>query len=200
MKCPACDQGFSFDELIDEDVYDFNDKKRLVTANCPTCEVLIILLGTDDDDFEEMKVLYPAVNCVLPPEVPSKYAEEFREAKAVLNISSKASAALSRRLLQLLLRDECKIAKPNLYQEIDEFLHSPGVPSYLTDALDSVRIIGNLAAHPTKNTNTGEIVPVEEHEAEWLLETIECLFDYLFVQPLRLKQRKERLQQKLENK
>ncbi len=61
-----------------------------------------------------------------------------------------------------------------------------------------IREIGNFAAHPTKNTNTGEIVEVEVGEAEWLLETLEGLFDHYFVLPELNKKRIADLNVKLE--
>ena len=37
-----------------------------------------------------------------------------------------------------------------------------------------------------KSKTTGEIVEVEPSEAEWKLDVIEMLFDFLFVQPKKL--------------
>jgi hypothetical protein len=68
----------------------------------------------------------------------------------VLNISAKASAALSRRLLQTLLKQEFKIKRQSLAQEIEDFINLKGVPSHLSGAVDAVRNIGNFAAHPIK--------------------------------------------------
>jgi hypothetical protein len=67
----------------------------------------------------------------------------------------------------------------------------------LTEAVDAVRQVGNFAAHAIKDQHTGEIVPVEPGEAEWLLDVLESLFDYVFVQPVRLAKRKETLNHKL---
>ena len=89
------------------------------------------------------------------------------------------------------------IQKSSLAQEIDEFIQRKDIPSYLTDAVDAVRNIGNFAAHPLKDTNTGEIVEVEPGEAEWLLEVNEALFDFVFVQPKKLAERKNNLNAKL---
>ncbi len=72
-------------------------------------------------------------------EVPDRYKKDFLEASAVLSISPKASAALSRRILQDILRQELKIQKPSLAQEIDEFVQRKDIPSYLSDAVDAVR-------------------------------------------------------------
>ncbi|HYO12205.1 MAG TPA: DUF4145 domain-containing protein, partial [Thermoanaerobaculia bacterium] len=106
-------------------------------------------------------------------------------------------AALSRRLLQSILRDALGIKRGSLDGEIEEFLCSTGVPSHLAEAIDAVRQIGNFAAHPIKDQHTGEVLPVEPGEAEWLLDVIESLVDYVFVQPVRLAQRREVLNQKL---
>ncbi len=75
----------------------------------------------------------------------------------------------------------------------------PLLDSYLSEAVDAVRNVGNFAAHPLKDTNTGEIVEVEEGEAEWLLDVIDALFGFTFVQPKRLEKRKKELNEKLSN-
>ena len=111
--------------------------------------------------------------------------------------SPKASAALSRRTLQLLLRDVAAVKPSDLSKEIDEVLASNALPSHLAKAIDAVRQLGNFAAHPIKSTNTGEIVDVEPGEAEWLLDVIEGLFDFYFVQPALLERKREELDKKL---
>jgi hypothetical protein len=112
-------------------------------------------------------------------------------------LSPKASAALSRRILQNIIREDFNIERRDLAKEIDSFIALPGIPSYLADAVDAVRNIGNFAAHPLKDTNTGEVVDVEPGEAEWLIEVLDALFDFKFVQPRRLAERKQKLNEKL---
>jgi len=112
-------------------------------------------------------------------------------------ISAKASAALSRRCLQLLLRDEVKVKRQDLSKEIQELLDRGTLPSHIADSLDAVRSIGNFAAHPLKSQSTGEIVPVEVGEAEWNLDVLESLFDFYFVAPALTKARKAVLNKKL---
>jgi hypothetical protein len=130
-------------------------------------------------------------------EVPDDLTADYVEACAVLPISTKASAALSRRILQQVLVDHYLISRKDLAAQIDEFIKLPDVPSYLAEAVDAVRQVGNLAAHPIKNQHTGEIVPVELGEAEWLIEVLESLFDFAFVQPARLKANRTALEAKL---
>lgn len=115
----------------------------------------------------------------------------------VLPDSAKASAALSRRCLQQLLRDFEKVKPGNLADEIQEVIDRGKLPSHIAESIDAVRNIGNFAAHPAKSQKTGEIVPVEPGEAEWNLNVLESLFDFYFVQPAVVKQKREALNKKL---
>jgi hypothetical protein len=130
-------------------------------------------------------------------DVPEQFAKDYREACNVLDDSPKASAALSRRCLQHLLREVAMTKKKDLADQIQEVLESKALPSHLSEDIDAVRNIGNFAAHPIKSTNTGEIIEVEPGEAEWLLHTLEGLFDFYFVQPAVQKRKRDALNAKL---
>jgi hypothetical protein len=135
----------------------------------------------------------------VPPEVEKEapsLAADFREAVAVFAKSKKASAALSRRCLQFALLDRAKTRSRDLSKQIDEVL--PQLPSELAANVDAIRHIGNFAAHPMKATNSGEIVDVEEGEAEWLLDVLEELFDYYYVAPTKAAARRDALNAKLQ--
>lgn len=115
----------------------------------------------------------------------------------VLPDSPKASAALSRRCLQNVLRENLGIKKHDLSQEIDEVLKQRILPPSVAADLDAVRAAGNFAAHPIKSAATGEITDVEPGEAEWLLDVLEAMFEVLFVEPKKSAARREALNQKL---
>ena len=85
----------------------------------------------------------------------------------------------------------------NLSNEIDEAMNS--LPSHLCEAIDAIRNIGNFSAHPIKSTTTGEIVEVEVGESEWILDVLEQLFDYYYVQPDVLRNKRDALNKKLTN-
>jgi hypothetical protein len=95
------------------------------------------------------------------------------------------------------------LLKGNGYQardsaiQIDDVIQSGSLPTHLRDAIDAIRNIGNFAAHPLKSTATGEIVDVEEGEAEWTLDVLEGLFDFFIVQPKQLAAKKAALNAKL---
>ena len=133
----------------------------------------------------------------VSPEVDKEFTGDFEEACRVLPYSEKASAALSRRCLQNLLREKAGSQGKDLAHQIQEVLDSGKLPSHLGKAIDVVRVIGNFAAHPIKSTNTGEVIDVEPGEAEWLLDTLEGLFDFYFVQPTQLAKKRDALNKKL---
>ena len=167
---------------------------------CPACDgPVIILRKAPVGDAESTEwIAYPrnSNRVKAPPEVPGYIAEDFNEAGAVLDISPKASAALSRRCLQALLREQ-GFANKDLAPAIQSALESKTLPSGYAADLDAIRNIGNFAAHPMKDELTGTILPVEPHEAEWNLEVLEGLFDHYYVQPMKAAQRRDALNQKL---
>jgi hypothetical protein len=186
---------------------DADSSWAVISKLCPTCKRFNLELvscdlfhGAHIQKIHHSSLIRPKSTMRIPPpkEVPQEFLEDYLEACLVLSDSPKASAALSRRCLQHLLREKAQIKPGNLDQEIQQLLDSGKLPSYLAESLDSVRNIGNFAAHPMKCKTTGEILPVEPGEAEWNLEVIESLFDFFFVQPEILKQKRAALNQKLE--
>lgn len=216
MKCPHCETGIHLEEEGSHawEVEDGDPNKTgygLSYGHCPACSRLIVLLQYGKyksasvtsgyiHSVTSEEVIYPKhLSRKVAEEVPDVHRKDFEEACAVLHLSPKASAALSRRILQNVLREGLNIKHSTLAQEIEEFIHRADVPSYLTQAVDAVRQVGNFAAHPLKDTNTGQIVDVEPGEAEWLLDVNESLFDFVFVQPKRLDERKRKLNDKLKS-
>jgi hypothetical protein len=147
------------------------------------------------------KMIYPrgASRAPVPPEVPKKYADDYIEGCLVLADSPKASAALSRRCLQHLIREELKVKERDLFQEIQVVIDKALLPSYILDSIDAIRSVGNFAAHPIKSQSTGEIVEVEPNEAEWNLDVLETMFEHMFVLPAANKRKREALDAKLKD-
>lgn len=211
MKCPHCLTDFhDMEEIIpigqDADSHWFISRYR-----CSACERIILSLGSTDVIINQGQRNYTignrlssllfrpkAANRPPPaPQVPRELAKDYIEACLVIADSAQASAALSRRCLQYLLRKYAGVKSSDLSKEIDELLAKNLLPSHLADSIDAVRNIGNFAAHPMKSKTTGEIVEVETGEAEWNLDVLESLFDFFFIQPAILKAKREALNKKL---
>ena len=208
MKCPHCVTDFHDDEKLSAIGEDADGYWGFGVCRCSACGQLIVRLFAVDQYYPSSHqfgtellsyLIRPKVagRPPVPPDVPIDYASDYREACLVLADSSKASAALSRRCLQHILREEAGVKKQDLFREIQEVLDSGKLPSHIADGLDAVRNIGNFAAHPVKSQSTGEIVDVEPGEAEWNLDVLESLFDFYFVSPAKSAARKAALNKKL---
>lgn len=203
MKCPHCQTAFH-ERWTSKDVGGDRDCSLMAIQwnSCPECrrKIIRLVLDSEKSGSRSYPIVYPkAATRPIPPEVPDPYASDFREACLVLDDSPKASAAISRRCLQHIIREQAGITKKNLSEEIGALLSSKELSGHLAERVDAIRNVGNFAAHPIKSTNTGEIIEVEPGEAEWLLDVLESLFDFYFVQPTRLKARRDALNKKLED-
>jgi hypothetical protein len=203
VKCPHCLTSFhaqtSTFNIGDGDIQFY---WALVWQKCPACEKFVIALSRSPSRaFEpsEAFIVYPraVARKPIPGGVPTKVADDYKEACLVFADSPKASAALSRRCLQTILREHAKVRPQDLSKEIDDVLASKQLPTYIADDIDAIRHVGNFAAHPMKSTNTGEIVDVEPGEADWLLNVLEELFDHYFVGPAEAKKKRDALNAKL---
>lgn len=210
-RCPYCGQGIHFSGKKETFPSKESSSKgfEIKYDFCPLCKKLIIILYTgdykfiDDDEGELITsdeiVLYPkSYTRVLSDTIPLIYRELYAEANSIVTTSPRASATLSRRLLQQIIRDEFHISKNTLHDEISEFVKLPQVPQNVKEVVDTIRQIGNWGAHPSRFANTNEIVEVEKGEADWLLDIIEDILDFYFVQSAKAKERQSNYNIKLQ--
>lgn len=202
MKCPYCNTAINIDWTDDIFPCEENDKDdgyNIEHGFCPECKKLIIVLQhgercrssqsdpfsyyLTDSNYEE--IIYPkhSLSKMLDASIPEKYIKLYKESEQVNDISPRASATLSRYLLQMVLHEELHIKENNLEQEISKLEMMTNVPSTLVKMLQIMRRVANFGAHPKKSTNSTEILDVEKGESEVMLELIEQLFDYVFVKP-----------------
>jgi hypothetical protein len=209
MKCPHCLENFHETKTENRLGVDIEGTWVVSITLCPSCNRLVLSLknlvvvpvsqGIGQLELKSERLIRPSgINRnPVPVEVPQKFASDYTEASLVIIDSPKASAALSRRCLQSVIREKMGIVKPNLDQEIQEIIDKSLLPTDLLDNVDAIRNIGNFAAHPIKSQRTGEIVDVESNEAEWNLDVLEMLFEFLFVRPAATKKKRDALNSKL---
>jgi Domain of unknown function (DUF4145) len=114
----------------------------------------------------------------FPAYVPSPLLTDYKEACRIKTLSPKASATLSRRCLQGMIRDFWKISKKRLVDEINEL--KAHVDSVTWEAIDGVRSVGNIGAHMEQDINV--IVDVDPDEAGLLIGLIETLIETWYVE------------------
>ena len=206
LKCPHCGDGIHAQWRQSTAGWDGPHQVDAFLAQCPLCKRLIFAIERLHPNTGDVRrvattaIIWPRrpPPRPVPEEVDQKLAELFTEACLVLSDSARASAALSRRCLQQLLREHAGVSDGRLVAEIDEAIESGDLPSALTTDLHAVRQVGNFAGHPLKDTTTAQILDVEPGEAEWLLDLLEGLFDHYFVKPARADERRAAVNAKLE--
>lgn len=117
-----------------------------------------------------------------PEYIPIAIKEDYYEACLIQELSPKASATLTRRCLQGMIRDFAGISKNRLVDEIDALRRAiedgsvdRSVTPETVEAINHVRSVGNIGAHMEKDIDL--IVPVDQGEAQALIELIEMLFE-----------------------
>lgn len=139
MKCPHCLTAFhdKWDEL--PLVADKNYGWLVSHTTCPQCNRIVVRLlngpAIQAGPAKQLVGLNSVHNSLLvyprgvsrspcPNEVPTSIAEDYKEACLVIGDSPKASAALSRRCLQNVLRQAAKVKPGDLYDEIQAVIDS----------------------------------------------------------------------------
>jgi len=121
--------------------------------------------------LESWQLIPPSSAKSFPNYVPKPILDDYVEACRILNLSPKASATLSRRCLQGMVRDFWGIRKGRLIDEILEL--KDRVDPLTWAAIDAVRKVGNIGAHMEQDINL--IVDVDPEEAAKLIGLIELL-------------------------
>jgi Domain of unknown function (DUF4145) len=186
MKCPHCLQHFFSNPSRVHLGTHGEDDWTITLETCPNCnEAIIILYRMRPTDEQATIHVYPRITGrpPLPNEVPASYHEDYCDAARLLVESPRASAAIGRRCLHRLLRESIGMGDTDLNRQIETLLASKQLPRHLADAIDAVRYLGNFGLYPTKSTKPSEICELALGEAEWLLDTLDGLFNYFFVEP-----------------
>jgi hypothetical protein len=113
----------------------------------------------------------------FPSYIPSQILADYKESCLIKSLSPKASATLSRRCLQGILRDFWGVKPGTLFQEIDAIKDI--VDPITWSAIDAVRTLGNIGAHMEKDINV--IVDVDPEEASQLIGLVETLLREWYV-------------------
>lgn len=168
--------------------------RRVFVTKCRACSEIAIVVSYIDDRLSlsiGSKHLWPTQSWPdrAPDGLDPAIRKSYDEARIVLPHSPGASAMLSRRCLQMLIRTKLGITKRQLVEEIKLALDHPDLSGPTKAALDAIREIGNNGAHPNPDHSMSEqsdgivFIEVAQSDAEFTLETLEMLFDDLYTMP-----------------
>lgn len=187
--CPFCGRHATITEANKRSSwqeFDNNNKYgptnvHWATTTCPNPEcrehTFAAYLFTNNKVRASWQLLPPAKMKVLPEYIPSVIVSDYREACLIAELSPKASATLSRRCLQGMIRDYWSVSRPTLALEIEAIKDK--IDDDAWTAITGLRKIGNIGAHMERDINV--IVDVDPNEARLLIELIETLIEDWYV-------------------
>ena len=138
------------------------------------------------EPIEKWSLLPASIAKPQPDYIPAPIKKDYEEACKIANLSPNASAVLSRRCLESMIKNFCEIKENSLYQSIEKLnskLENNQAPKGVTEetieAIDSIRRMGRIGAHMKEPT--GMLVDIDPEEAILLVELIEMLFKEWYV-------------------
>ena len=195
--CPYCNRPCTVGEedvrilsgqnYISEEYGTYRAYTRIIVCPNPECRQQTVSLTVKDVDTKydiDNKTIYqwdllPESSAKPFPEyIPLQIRNDYEEACLIKSKSPKASATLSRRCLQGIIRDFWGVKKGRLVDEINELQEK--IDPITWDAINSVRHVGNIGAHMEKDVNL--IIDVDPEEAGLLIWLIETLLADWYVQ------------------
>jgi len=177
--CPYCNQHATItDEQHDISYYTFNlnNKEKWLTLKttvivCPnlSCQEYTISTNLHKGHSSQYSIkpiltwqLKPSSQALqFPSFIPKAIVTDYEEACLIRDLSPKASATLSRRCLQGIIRDFWGGKKGRLVDEINAIKDL--VDSITWEAIDSVRSIGNIGAHMEKDIDLLLMLNLKRH-------------------------------------
>lgn len=157
-----------------------SDEVEVHFFKCPNClNTTVKILGVGTQFTNKEMFFYPDSHAKQYPDyIPQAIRDDYEEAYKIVNLSPKASATLSRRCLQGMIRDFWEITpQKNLAQEIDAI--DDRVTPQIKAVLHSVRKLGNIGAHMEHDVNL--IVDIDSNEATQLIKLIELLIKNWYI-------------------
>lgn len=196
-NCPFCNHHSTItDHNAGSSRYEFNFgnkygyqavKTHVVSCPNPECKEYTLTVTLHDHVQQEgqwkdlakktWSLIPQAQVKVFPDYVPNQIISDYEEACLIRDLSPKASATLSRRCIQGIIRDFWSVKKGRLVDEIEAIQEK--VDPVTWAAIDAVRKIGNIGAHMEKDINL--IIDVDPREAGLLIGLIENLINDWYV-------------------
>jgi hypothetical protein len=175
--CPHCSVRSTF-------AWSYHNKStRIGVALCHNCRAEPYI--TVDNGI--VTILYPQAREEEPSQYPDDVRNNYAEAVRSLMVNNfKSCVIMIRSALQAATRQQGAKGS-SLYAEIEDLANRHIVPTSLKDWAHELRDGGNLVAHPEPGKR------VTKDDAEELLGLAESIFEYLYVVPAQVVERRQRV-------
>ena len=191
--CPHCNHPSYFRMEGGAQIYETgaNDYIRCI-CECQNCQGPILLIGgRSGSGYPYLySAHYPTgkPNEIVPDEIPEKVATDFKEALRCQFVNAhRATATMCRRALQSSCQD-LGVAAARLVDQINDLAEQGRITRALQDMAHTVRLIGNVGAHPDEDG----LEDVGPADASDLIEFSREFYDHVYVMPAKLREMKKR--------
>jgi hypothetical protein len=172
--------GDVFMEPLSESKYSDRELENVWISQCYSCSALSLWIHD--------RLIHPPQRYGEEPnpDLPADIRVDYEEARAVLNLSPRAAAALLRLCIQKLCKSVGERGK-NINDDIASLV-AKGLDTRIQQALDIVRVIGNEAVHP------GELDLRDDRDtAIRLFQLVNLIAERMITQPKEVKELYEAL-------
>jgi hypothetical protein len=203
IACPFCLEKGNFKTVFHAEKKKPNDSKRLNfdTLECGNCKGYVMVLwsassfalGPTHGIHSFHTLPWPLKYDEYPDYWPEQVGRYWLQAKRnLVERNYDAAIVMARSALQIALRDN-HAEGGNLKQEIEDLNKKGILPPVMKDWSDTVRELGNEGAHPAP----GQSAP-NPKDAGDIVRFLDFLLECLYALPYRIKQYRERDEEKNE--
>ena len=191
--CPHCNLPSYFKKEGGAQIYDVGVIHYIrCICECQNCKGPILLIGASRDGHNRYRYSkhYPTgkPNDIVPDEIPEKVSTDFKEALRCQFVNAhRATATMCRRALQSSCQD-LGVKDGRLVNQINDLAGQGHITGALQEMAHTVRLIGNVGAHPDKDG----LEDVDPDDASDLVEFSREFYNHVYVMPAKLREMKER--------
>lgn len=191
--CPHCNYPSYFRMAGEPQVYQLDSFENIrCIGECQNCREAILLVGKRRYASVPYEYCghYPIgkPNESIPDEIPEIIGIDFKEALRCQFVNAhRATATMCRRALQSSCQD-LGSAGNRLVDQIDDLAQKGSITRALQDMAHTVRLIGNVGAHPDEDG----LEDVGPDDASDLIEFSLEFYNHVYVMPEKLKKMSER--------
>jgi hypothetical protein len=185
FNCPQCNyyaHQLWFEVYYGEksDRYGNNKISALEMSECVKCKKYIL--------WFDGKIIFPVVNGVQQPhpEMPTEVKTLYEEAKTIVSKSPRASTALLRTAVTVLVDTVMGKNNNSLNHNIGSLVKQKRLSREIQQSLDYLRVIGTHSLHPGL-INMEEIEQNDYQHAASLFELINLIVEELIARPKKIK-------------
>ena len=201
--CPHCGVVNSYFRPVNS--FQAHPNVPISIAQCDACKKYLLIVGTRPSQSSPTIAIevypYGSPNDTVDGNIPPDVAEDFKEALRCRFVKAyKGCIVMCRRAIQTSVLAKGGTGR-DLYNQIDDLFSKGKITQPLKEFAHAIRLVGKNAAHPIKELQATEGVPlpaeqnpstdetligITEQDAEDIIEFTKQYFEHVYIMPAKL--------------